>query len=379
MKLLIINKRLRIALITILIILISLSIFTIYYKVSYPGFEEQKNQLYSYNNKSLIDYKVFLNPNNLYHGNNLDEGKLYITEFVNYIDANLNYELLGEVPADIQGEYNIIATVKGFTGEGEKQVNIWEKEFPIKQYQYFNTKDGKVLINENVKLNLSDYNTFVKDIKESSKINCDTVVILSMNVNLTGTTDKTSFNETISPSLTIPLDTPMFQIIESNLVDEPKTVSETIQVKLPVNKNIIITSSIILFLLLVAAIILVFFTQVAPEKDKHEKELKKIFKKYGERLVALGSELTVKESMALSSEIKVNEPVYVYTFDDLVRISDEISKPIFYKYNSNYKEIKSFFISNERERYIYNFEIEKSNDFNNENILKKKQAKSKVS
>lgn len=362
-----IHKRLRIGLISILIILIPLISFLILKEISNPGFEEQKNTLYSYNTKSIIDYNVHLKLNNLYDKTTLEKGKLYITEFVDYIDANFKYEFIGERSADIKGEYNIIAKVNGFTGEGDKLINIWEKEFPIKQYKYFNSKEGKTSINEKIKLNLSEYNTFVQQIKESSKISCDTILTLSMNVNLKGATDQGTIEEIISPEIVIPLDVSMFEITENNIVNQDKAIEETIQVQLSVNKKLVIIYGVILLVSLSALIVMIFIVKATPEMDPLEKELKRIFRKHGDRLVAINSEAI--ESMAIYSDNAIKNSISVNSFEDLVRIADELNKPIFYKYRKNYNEIKNFYFSNENEKYLFSLEYLLTSDENEENDI----------
>ncbi|MDF2884116.1 MAG: hypothetical protein K0R54_4682 [Clostridiaceae bacterium] len=339
MKKLTLNKKPRLALILVLILFIILSVFLIFNNISNPGFEDKKIPLYTYNYKSKIDYSVYLKQNNLYKEKNLKKGKIYITEFVDYIGANLKYEFNGERATDVKGEYNIIAKVKGFTGEGEDLVNIWEKDFPIKQNEWFNSNDGKILINESVILNLIDYNTFVKEIKESSKIKCSTVLTLIMNIDLTGITDKGPIEKSISPSLIIPLDVDMFEITEENIVDQTEAIEEIKQVQKPINKNLIIIYGIILVFLIIALIILIFFTKLACEKNPLEKELSRIFKKYGDRLVALNSDISITNSKNVNS------------IEDLVKIADEIERPIVYKYCEN-KEINKFYVSDVNEMFL---------------------------
>jgi len=334
-----INKDIRKGLIFIFAITALLFSYLIYNEAYNPGFEEQKISVYNYSNKGLINYSVYLKPNNLYKNNKLAEGKLYITEFVDYLESNIKYEFTGDRANDVKANYSITAKVQGFTVESEKIINIWEKDFLVVPDKTINSFEDKISINERVKLNLNEYNTFVKEIKEASKINCQTVLTLSMNVNLNGSTEKGTFEESISPSLIIPLDVAMFEITGNN-IDQPGAIEETIQAQLPLNKNLVIIFGIILAFLIIAIIILIFFTQAAPDKDPLEKELNKIFKKHGDRLVAL------------NSDIDINKPIIVKSIDDLIKIADEAGKPILYKYSDNYKEIDKFCVTNNYEMFI---------------------------
>jgi len=166
-----INKNVRFALIIIIAATAVLFSYFIYDEAYNPGFEEQTIPVYSYDNKGSINYSVHLKPNNLYSYNKLEEGKLYISEFVDYLDTNFKYEFTGEREADIKGEYNITAKVQGYSGEGDGIKNIWEKNYPIIQNKSFTSQIGKISISENIKLNLNEYNTFktkyVRRIKNS--------------------------------------------------------------------------------------------------------------------------------------------------------------------------------------------------------------------
>ena len=337
-----INKKLKIGLVSVLVILIGIISFLLYKEIKEPGFEEQKKPVYSYNNKANVNYKVSVKPNKLYETNPLDEGKLYITEFADYINTTFNYEFVGERVADLKGNYSIIAKVQGFTGEAEKIVNIWEKNFSIVNKKNFIIKDKNKSIQEEIKINLDEYNAFVKEIIELSKINCQTTLSIIMDINLKGDTDKGPIEELISPSLIIPLNTSMFQIGGNTNIEKPGAIEETIKIQLPVNKNKITLFGIIIGVLSIALIYLIFFTVPAPTKDPLEKTLKQIFKKHGDRLVALNSDSSI---IGISTNL-------VKSIDDLVRIADEIGKPILYKYSPNYKEIKRFYVIDRDDIYI---------------------------
>lgn len=339
-----INNRLRIVLISILIILIATSSFGLFQKVYKPIIVEEKKPVYTYNNKASVGYTVFLKANNLYEGNSLDEGKLYITEFVDYIRTSFNYEFTGERDADIKGTYDIVAKVQGFTGDGESLKSIWEKEYVILKKQNFNIEGTSKTIKEEVKLKLDPYNSFVEEIKESSKISSQTMVTLSMNINIEGSTNKGPIEDSISPSLIIPLDTPMFEIGGNNTIDRPGVIEETIKLEIPIDSKEVIFHGIIIGILILILIGLISFVKVAPNKDAHEKLLGVIFKKHGDRLVALDSEL-ITDGM---------NTINVKTVDDLVRIADEVSRPILYKHSGNYKDIDALYIFDKDHLYVLN-------------------------
>lgn len=337
-----INKKVKVALISIFIILFGISSFLLFRQVNNSDFEEQKTPVYMYNNKASANYTVLLKPNNLYESNSLEEGKPYITEFVEHIKTNFNYEFTGERPADLKGNYEILAKVQGFIGEGEKLKNIWGKNYIIVRNKKFDIKDTTKTLTEEVKINLEPYNEFVKEIKEASKINSQTMLTLVMNITIEGMTDKGPIEETISPSLIIPLDTAMFEIAGDTNIDKPGVIEETTQIKIPTDPKKLLLNGIIIGILTLALIFVIFFIKISPNKDPHEKLLKKIFKNHGDRLVALNSELIMDNA----------KTTYVKSIDDLVKIADEIGKPILYKYSQDYREINKFYVSDEEQIYL---------------------------
>lgn len=337
-----IGKKQKIALILILSILIVISSFLLYKEINTPKFVERKIPAYSYKSKNSINYEVFLKPNQLYDKTYLEEGMLYITEYVDYIRANLNYEFDGEKSAEISGDYNIVAKVKGFTGEGESLVNVWEKDFPIINKRSFKNNDTSISINEKVNLHLEDYNVFAKEIIETSKINCSTTLNLIMSVNLKANTDKGLIEETITSDLLIPLNVSMFEIGGNNIVEKPGVIEETTNVQLTPNRNKIIIFIVVICILALALVYLIFFTIPEPVKDPLKKELNKIFKKYGDRFVALNDD----------AGVSLDSVSIVKSMDDLVRIADEIEEPIFYKYSKDYKDIDKFYITHGDKVYL---------------------------
>lgn len=363
-----INKNLKIGLISILIILISTTSFLLYRQARIPKYEDQTTSVYTYNNKSSTNYTVFLKPNNLYEGNSLGESSFYITEFVDYIESDFKYEFTGERAADLKGKYEILAKVQGFTGEGEKLKIIWEKNYIILGNKSFDIKNTTKVITEEVKLDLEPYNEFVVELKKITKVNSQAMLTLVMNVTVEGKTDKGEIKETLSPSLTIPLDTAMFEISGNAIIDKSGAIEETNRVQLPINQKQVLLYGIIIGILILLLIVMIFFIKIAPEKDLHEILLNKIFKKHGDRLVALNNELLINDTSRR----------YVKSIDDLVRIADEIAKPILYKYSQDYKEINKFYVTHEEQIYIFDIRdilvkdelntIDLSNDLEDEEI-----------
>ncbi len=362
-----INRRLKIGIILVITILIASSSILIYREYKVPQLKEEIVSLYKYNNKANIDYEVFLKPNILYNEASLGEGKLYITQFIEHIKTSYQYEFQGERKADINGGYEIIAQVEGYTGEGETYKTIWKKDFIILPKKQFESKDKSISVKEDVSINLNQYNDFARQVIEDSKVSTSVKLKVFMNTNVKASTDKGNIEDNITPLITIPLNTSYFEISGELSTEKPGAIEETRQVPLPVDKKKVMIYSVVLGILAIILLFILFFTKGVAIKDPKQKKLKKIFKSHGTRLVALNNELTI-------TSLKQNA---VKSIDDLVKISDEIAKPIMYKYSLDYQYINKFYVTDENEIYIYdiNNDIDKSNQEKEENEMSNKTEK----
>lgn len=338
-----INKNLRVVLIVFLILTTGGVSFLVYKEVKQPGFEEQRIPIYSYNNKATVGYRVYFKPNELYDSESMGEDQIYLTEFVDYIKANFKYEFTGDKAVNLKGTYNITARVQGYTTDiNDNVINIWEKDFIIVPQKNFTINRKTMFVDESVDINLGEYNAFVARIIEASKVVSQTRLNLIMNINLEGDTSVGKIEETITPSLIIPLNSPTIQITGNREIKQPGAIEETKQIQLPVNRRQIIIYGVIIGVLVLALGYIGFFTESMVDKDPFEKELRKLFKKHGDRFVALNSEIaTTDENITL-----------VKSMDDLVRIADELIKPIMYKYSYDYRDINKFYVVDEDKIYM---------------------------
>lgn len=351
-----INRLLRTGLIVIVILIEVLILILLYNKINNPGLHEQTIPKYNYTNMATADYQVYHIPNDLYQNSTQKSGEIYILKLIDRLVARFEYKFEGSSIVSLNGSYDIVAKVSGSVRSSSENTNavIWEKNFTLKEKQNFSVNDSSLTINEKLPIKLDDFNEFSRLANETSGISFITSLQVLMNININGTTDNGTIEEVIIPSIVIPLDTAMFEITTNN-IESNGAIEETIQVQLPVNTKQVLLYGIIIGILTLGLIFLIFFVKAAPNKDPYEKMLNKIFKKHGDRLVALNNDLKITAKYCS-----------VKSIDDLVRIADEVSKPIMYKYSENYKEINKFYVTHEDEVYIFKLEelipIEKVED-----------------
>jgi len=234
-----ITKTLKIFLIVINALLILTMSAYLFLHYTIPQFTEENQIVYNYTNKADVNYKVFLKPNVL-NEDNINEGEIYITEYVDYINTSFSYNFEGERSADIRGDYEIIAVMEGHIGENDSYTTIWKKEFVTLRKTYIKAEDSNMSIVRDIQINLKEYKDFAARVIDDSKINSNIKLTIYMNVNIEVETDKGPIKESISPSVEIPLNTNYFMITKNNTEEIVSAIEETVQMQLPVNKTILL-------------------------------------------------------------------------------------------------------------------------------------------
>ena len=335
--------------------------------------DHQKEELvpvYAYEDRGVVQYGVFLKPNTLYSNPSLPEGNIYITELVDHINATFEYDFKGERPAGITGSYEIIATIEGnmnntedYSETGQKAGNvrtIWKKERVLVPRSGFETDSGLYSINKSVTIDYHEYNGLSREIIEITKLNIPTRLIASMNVNILINTANGTVEENHAQSIVVPLGTNSFEIQKNEIGNKPGSLDESITIQMPVNMRKVYGYGIGTILMLILLVFVTFFI-----KDKsiseHVMELNRIFKKYGSRLVAVNT--PVEESCGNNIKVK--------SMEDLLKLADEMSRPIIYRYSENPLEIFQFFILSNS--WTYEFNLKESMNGNEKKSERKNQ------
>lgn len=309
----------------------------------YPVETKIEKPLYNYSVKPNVNYKVTLKPNTFFNDANMNEGKIYFSELIDNIKLHFNYEYNGDEESIINGNYNINGIMEGYIKNADEEIIIiWQKPFNLMQNDEFNFNHNQLFLNKEIDLDFQMYNLIAKEIIELTKTPAQVRLIFTMNVNLLTETKYGIVEDQSSPSLIIPLDVSMFEISKSGIEEKNEAIKQTITEVVPIDTNLIITLSILSLMCTLGLIFVLVFIQGVRE-DKLEKNIKKIFKNHGSRLVAL-----------VNCNYSDMENIYVVNnIEDLVKIADELEKPIFYKKRDQLKEIDNFYIVNDNNTYVY--------------------------
>ncbi|PHV70463.1 hypothetical protein CS063_10260 [Sporanaerobium hydrogeniformans] len=320
--------------------------------------QEQQRSLYDYRLKSAFNYQVYLLPNKLYEEGKQGEEETYLAEFVDKIEIGLESVFEGSEVADIQGQYQIAGTVQGYTTKEEKKQIIWSKTFEILPSKSFKEHTDKHHIKPTIQVDFAYYNQFARDIIEASQVNTPVELVIKLEGKQTITTQAGIVPGEIQGTITIPLNTAYFSIKKEGGAEVKDSLWETYTVPIPINIQIIILG---VFMMILGVILLggvILLTEPLSARDLRFRQLKRLLNNYGNRMVAIDT----------LRPIDTSEGYYVSSLEDLIKIADEIEKPVFYQRYNKLLELDTFYVEQEKVTYIYKLEAFNDGEYVKEQI-----------
>ncbi|TDA67762.1 MAG: hypothetical protein D9V47_09605 [Clostridia bacterium] len=292
--------------------------------------------------EAKIDYRVYLRPNNLFGAQVLDSGKTYLANFVDRIGVFFAYRLSADREAKIDGTYDVVATAEAYDGSGDNAKKIWDKSFIIVPQKSFNLQGKSADVKENAFLDLAAFNSLIADLSQQSELTPgDARLVVRWNLHTNVTTPSGTVKEDLSPEMVVPMGRKSFEISgemsrkKSSLLTTKEEVPDA---ALPGQRKTFLAASSVLAAILIA---LGLGTCNKTSASRGERDLQIIWKKHGERIVSVQGEFAV-----------AMETAPVQSMDDLLKVADELGKPIIYQKRDSGK-VHSFFVLDGSLRYEY--------------------------
>ncbi|MDD2422210.1 MAG: DUF5305 domain-containing protein [Heliobacteriaceae bacterium] len=227
---------------------------------------------------------------------------------------------------------------------GKDNTQVWERRFVLQPAKSFEAKGGSVSLQENIPLRVADYNAFVRQVAEEADLNAnETKLVVYWNVWVEAITDSGPVKEQIASTMVIPLGEKYFQVSGELNQDKPGTLTGVRQVPAGVNKSVVIGCGLVALGCL-AVLGLLFFCSSEPkeERDTVRKTVDRITKKYGDRLAVIEGDWP----------IAWENGIVMKSIEDLVRIADEVSKPIICRLSATDKPLV-YCVVDEANVYLY--------------------------
>lgn len=338
----------KIFLIVILFITIFTGVIALIRILTTEQIVTEETILYEYSFQPSVNYTVYLKDNELYEARFQEEGSQYIKNILDFIDIQFDIAYQANQEAKVTVEYEILASVIGYSSTKEGRTDYWQKDFPLKQNKitYDDVKEWNET--QNLNLHLKKYDDFSELANDITGVNLSTDLVISMKGSIDTYSDYGNLNAPINIQLTIPLQTVIFSITKggTDLVKDQITETETIVLPLNIRNVVIISVGIgVLIILLVLSFI---FIEEPLVEELLRKEVKQIIKNYGSRMV----------SLVTRTDKLFNNRYELHRIKDLLILADELQKPIYYIADDiDFVKDYSFYVEDRDDIYSYSLRI----------------------
>lgn len=349
------SRRIRITAFMLAAAALLLSGYMGYQAWKYPGFIDEQIPKYTYKQKAGVDYQVNFRPNMLYEQSSMTGGGPYISKYVRSIDTRMTYSFEGEREAVLEGTYEIKALLQGMVKQADQYKVIWTKTYPLAPQTPFSVQDNALTVEKELPLNYTEYNSFVEKFLEDTRLNTEVKMTVFWNIDTQAQTDSGQIKESFVPVISFGLGRGYFEIEGEHLQERNGALEQTVKTIAPPNLSKIRLYCVLSGLAFISIIFLGFFTAVNNIKaNPYTKKRKQILKEHADRLVILQDVMPCHR----------NNLIRLKTIEDLVRVADELSKPVMYLDEWDSENRIAFYVVTETEGYTYQLRNEEQKEEN---------------
>lgn len=312
------------------------------------SFYFKKTSKLHYEEKSNLDYRVYLKENQFYDTPYLPKDKQYISALIDYIDADFSYTFDSDDNLDIQYKYYVVADLEINDTSGK---NIYEKKFNLLDEKRVQSTTNIFNIAENVKIDYNKYNTLAKQFIKQYSINAKAKLTVSLYVDVVGNHE--NFEKNITDQGVVKLEIPLLGDLNNiemdyDLVNNNDAVLEYSTTRI---HNPILFGIIIFLMILDIVMVIYIIVKVIKTRDAsllYQLKLNKIKKEYDKYL----SETILTQRVEDLYKTKSLRIVLIKNFEGLLDIRDSLKKPILY--NEEIPGVETiFYIISDNIVYLY--------------------------
>lgn len=304
------------------------------------SFTEQK--VINYDEKSNLDYKVYLKENDFYETPYLGKNMLYIASLIDKINIDFNYHFTSSENINLDFNYNIIG--KLVISDSEEKNTYYEKEYKLLNDKKISMENNNnQIINENVAIDYDYYNNLANNFKMTFGVNTTSNLIIYLSINKTGNDSQTMNNNSLM-LIKIPLSEKAINIkMDYKEIDNSSTILSGSYIT--IDNLVYITASIIFIILSIVALIksIKLISLLMPNN-------KNIYDKYVNRLLMEYDRLIVETSTKPLFDNK--EIIKIEKFQELLDVRDNLKLPITY-YSVTKHQKCYFYISTGDKVYLH--------------------------
>lgn len=295
-------------------------------------------EIYSYTNKYNYDYSINLKENKYIDKDELTmDQPVYVTKLIEDMDLNFNYTYEGNKETEIKYKYKILGQLNAvYTKDGIEQ-KVWQKEYTLMDEKTDSKTTNKIDINENIKLDLKNLNKLVNDFETEMGMSLDSKYIVTLVIETDTDLNSTDIPNEFKSSIEIDLGKKTTVVSGENNIDNNKNVTSQYKENGKINVPVLIIYIVILLLSIVLFVKVFNKETINVIKNKYRQDLNRILKICQDKIVQVSSNPVVgKENV-----IDVKE------FGEIIKVSEELFKPILYWYCQEDEEAHFYVVSND--------------------------------
>lgn len=325
-------------------IIISIIAIILAFMNSRPYEEVQKTPIISYKMNTESNYKVFMKENKIFPEKWIQEGQLYSEKLTDYIEIELKSSLSLDKNVKISGNYSIYSLLEGYRLKSKEKISIYTKKYPIVSGKLEEKSTNKSEILKKIKINPNEYKNYADSVEDilGGDTSRDLTVIFEGKIMI----DKEE--KEISQKISIPINNDSFyEISKSEKSNDEGSITEDKNITVTPNIDKYLPFLILLTFGIVLSSFILLFTKIPNEQEIYNKNISKIMRKYGSKMICV-EEIPNKKNAQI---LKLKD------IDSMISLADELRKPVIYKLNSENFPNGIFNILGDD--YIYRLEIQK--------------------
>ncbi len=328
-----IRKSVRRTYLCVLLIIFAMCLYLLYDSFNSANKKNfVKANIYEYNNKYSYKYDVKLLDNKYVDSDNVAEDDVYITDLMDSIDISMNYVYKANQSSDINYSYQ----VRGFleatysnTKNGKDQ-KVWQKSYSIVPNKDASVSGDSFEINESFNVNLADVIAEVKGFQEELGMPVSVKYTVFLGISSTTNVLGKEVSNVYSPDIVFDIGNKTTSISSTTENSErPQIVTKTVQESTGMSnlKRSTATVTAVVSCLLILAV-LIKTENKNNVKNEYKVELNKILRGCEEKLVESNSKI----------DVEGQNLVDVKEFSEVLKVSEELFKPILYWNNEDDEE-----------------------------------------
>ena len=322
-------------------VITALVLFAMSSKNIYVNLFERKErkiekELYSYSNIYNLDYKVNIKPNQFITEEFLEKDQTYVSDLIDSLTMDIKYDYNSSSDTEILYSYKIDAIITANYNKDGNNYNIWNKTYNIKEADN-QSANKNINIRENINVDYNKYHAEIKNFRQSMGMTIDACINIRLTVNTSTNINSQEVKNEYVSDFSITAGDKIAKVEGKSTDSNEKHITD----KSIIKSNLNIVSTVINIIILLISIYTIYYIRNKTKilysiKNDFKLELNRILKSCQDRIIIVKNKV----------ELEQDSTIDVKDFGELIKLSEELYKPILYWISEDNEEAWFSVISN---------------------------------